>query len=291
VTLVCEGTVLLPFQAKPTSVNFGRIARGDEAKKQTVTLTRGDGGPIHPEIVRSGSKEIEATLREVEPGERYDLDIQIQPPWPNNRRLRSWVRLKTGVSQLPETTVSVYAEVVPKVEAQPQWFSARLGAAKDLESSVTLQWSDRKLHDIQEVSVDDPDLKVRVETNEESQNVVLTVPAGYQSPARTRTVTIKTGDEEVPILRVPIRFSGQRRSAKANRAQEGPQGVQRGGTAKAPKTTRATKTADTEQAPKNEGDSANAQGDAKRNAGAPNAETTTNGQSPSAGSPSGGGQP
>jgi hypothetical protein len=269
VTLMCQGTVLVPFKAKPARINFGRIERNDEAKTQTVTLTRGDGGPIHPEVVRTGSKEITATLREIEPGARYDLDIHIQPPWPNTKRLRSWVRLKTGVSELPETTVPVYAAVVPKVEVQPQWFSIRLGASKELKRSVRLQWHDNKSHEIQELSVNDPNLKVQLETRKSVQNVVLTVPAGYENPGRTRTVMIKTGDAEVPVLRVPIRFSGKSRSAKANRARNAARGAQRGVTGKARGAARTAKKANAKPAPEKKGNSASAQGDA----GVPNTET------------------
>lgn len=264
--------MLVPINTKPTRINFGRVERGDEAKKKTVTLTRGDGGPIHPEIVRAGSKEIAATLREVEPGERYDLDVEIKPPWPN-KRLRSWVRVKTGVAKAPETSVPVYADVVPKVEATPQWFSVRLGSAKDLERSVRLQWHDKKSHEVQEVTVNDPELKVRVEDKNGGQMVVLTVPGGYQSPARTRTVTIKTGDEEVPILRVPVRFSGARRSAKANRKAPEPKGAQRAVTAKAPPSRRATRNAAQAGRVQNDArDSANAQPDAKPETAPSNAE-------------------
>jgi hypothetical protein len=268
--------VLTPFQAKPTRVNFGRIARGDTAKKQTVTLTRGDGGPIHPEVVRTGDKAIVATLREVEPGERYDLDVEIQPPWPN-RRLQSWVRLKTGISQAPETTVPVYAAVVPKVEAKPQLFSVRPGA-KEVERSVRVEWNDNKSHEVEEASVNDPELKVRVETKGNFQNIVLTVPAGYQPSARSRTVTVKTGDAEVPILRVPVRFFGQGRSANVNRARGAVPGAQRKVTAKTPRTARTPKTADAKQAPRKNEDSASTKGDPKRDAGAPSAETTTDKQ-------------
>ena len=56
-------------------------------------------------------------------------------------------------------------------------------------------------------SVNDPNLKVRIEqTDQGHQEVVLVIPEGYVAPGRRPTVTVNTDDKEVPSFTVPIRY-------------------------------------------------------------------------------------
>ena len=81
-------------------------------ERQCVTITRGDGGPLHLEIVNAGKPGIEAELREVKPGERYEMIIALVPPQKPGQ-LRTYIRIKTGVKEMPETTIPVYADIPP----------------------------------------------------------------------------------------------------------------------------------------------------------------------------------
>ncbi len=108
--LTCKGSVLVPFKASPRNANFQAIQDYTTPLPRTVTIKRGDGGPLQIEIVRAGKQGITAELREVKPGEHYELIVALSPPQKPGR-LRSWIRVKTGVKELPETTIPVYADI------------------------------------------------------------------------------------------------------------------------------------------------------------------------------------
>ena len=116
-TLVCKGKCLVPFKSTPRYARFRDIEDDATPLPATIKITRGDGGPLQLEIVRTGKPGIEAHLHELEPGEQYELVIAVTPPQKPGR-LRSWVRLKTGIEEIPEKDIPVYAEI-PSSWAEP----------------------------------------------------------------------------------------------------------------------------------------------------------------------------
>ena len=92
------------------SIRRGRPSAHAVRVPRTVTIKRGDGGPLQIEIVRAGKQGITAELREVKPGEHYELIVALSPPQKPGK-LRSWIRVKTGVKEVPETTIPVYADI------------------------------------------------------------------------------------------------------------------------------------------------------------------------------------
>ncbi|HUU83494.1 MAG TPA: DUF1573 domain-containing protein [Phycisphaerae bacterium] len=108
--LTAKGKVLVPFKATPSVANFRDIDNDTSPIPQTVEIKRGDGGPLKLNIVGTGQPGIDAYLEEVRPGEHYRLIIGLTPPMQSGR-MRSWVKLSTGIEQMPETTVPVYGEI------------------------------------------------------------------------------------------------------------------------------------------------------------------------------------
>ena len=109
-TLSCKGKCLVPFKSTPRYARFRNIDAETSPLPATVKITRGDGGPLQLEVVRVGKPGIEYDLREIEAGEEYELIIAIVPPQTPGK-LRSWIRLKTGIKEVPETTIPVYADI------------------------------------------------------------------------------------------------------------------------------------------------------------------------------------
>jgi len=109
-TLTCKGQVLVPFKSTPRFARFPEIEDDTTPLPQTVIIKRGDGGPLQLEVLRTGKVGIMADLREIEAGEHYELTIGLAPPLKPGK-LRSWIRLKTGVEEVPDTTVPVYADI------------------------------------------------------------------------------------------------------------------------------------------------------------------------------------
>ncbi len=108
--LTCKARVLVPFKRSPRNVNFREVDPDTTPIPQKVSITRGDGAPLQLEIVRTGQKGIVAELKEIKPGERYELLVGLTPPLKSGR-LRSWVRIKTGIEEVPETTIGIYAQI------------------------------------------------------------------------------------------------------------------------------------------------------------------------------------
>lgn len=206
-TLVCVGNVLVPFKVVPRTANFGRLKRTAEAQTKTVTLTRGDGGPLDPEVQPSRQKNVKTNLREIEPGEKYELDVTIEPPWPNSPRFRDLISIKTGVSEAPQGRVTVYAQIVPRLEAQPRQFSLPSTFPQGLKRTANLIWDDDNPGRIIDATVNDPELSVEVVEQGGRQRLVLSVPEGYRLKPGRRSVTVRTEDADAPTLQVPVRFA------------------------------------------------------------------------------------
>lgn len=203
VTIECVARVKTGLVAEPRGITFGELPRSAEAQKQTVRLQRGDGGPIRPTIAAESAPEVRTELREVEPGERYELDVSVGPPWPNGV-MRTKVVLNTGIAEAPTEEISVYAYVTPRVELIPSRFAVPQNPKEALEVSARVQW-DGPPGRILDVSSSDPSIKPRIEEHEGAQTVVVPVPAGYKPAGRmTRHVVLKLDDEQVPELKIPL---------------------------------------------------------------------------------------
>ena len=204
VTLTCAGTVLVPFQIKPSAISFGQLARDGGPQQKTVAITRGDGGPLALEVVPPSDSNLRASLREIEPGERYELDVEVTPGW-SQGSWRTNLMLKTGIAEVPQEKIRVYAYIVPRLRVMPARFTIPRNLPAERELRARLLWSGNRPSQVLEVTSSDPDTPVRIEERNEHQYVVLSVPAGYQPLVRPRpVVTLKTDDPEAPTLDIPV---------------------------------------------------------------------------------------
>ncbi len=211
-TLTCEGRVLVPVMLDPKRVNFGRITRGAQIHHKTVTLVRGDGGPISPEVLPFRQAGLDAQICEIEPGELYELELTLEPPYPN-KSIRQMLRLKTGLAKAPEMTLYVTGSITPRVTSVPSSFTFPSNREGAVEEVVHLRWAGGQAAKILEVSSNIPGATVRVDESGRMPQIVMTVPAGSKVAGHSRKVTIKTDDPEVSTFSIPVRFhakAGQR---------------------------------------------------------------------------------
>jgi len=197
------------LKIEPQSVAFGHIPRDSQEQSKTVVITRGDGGPISPKIASTSCPSpLKAELREIEPGERYELNVTIGPPWPNGT-LRGSLVVETGVSEAPQETIYVYASVPSRLAANPPRLMLRPDPQADTEVSTTLAWEGGPPGKVLEATSSDPRLQVSVEQRGDTQAIVLKVPAGYSGRrSGGDSVTITTDDPSVPTFRIPIYLVG-----------------------------------------------------------------------------------
>lgn len=201
-SLFCEGSVKVPFEMQPAAISFPQIERNAETQRKTIKITRGEGGPLAPELSPVEHENVKASLREVERGEIYELDVELSPPWPN-RAIQTYLTLKTGVAEVGEERIRVYARVAPRLSSVPTRFTIPRNITSDLDLRARLVWSGGNPGKILEVMSSDPKLTASVEEENGQQSVVLHIPEGYAPPAKSRHyVTVRTDDEAASLLRI-----------------------------------------------------------------------------------------
>ena len=168
VMLACTGKLFMPLTLEPANVNFGQIAHTVGTQYQTVTITRGDAGPIAPEVTGGREAGVDAQVCEIEPGERYELVVSVGPPWPSGR-FRDVLRVETGVEEAPEMILMVAGSVAPRVSAVPRISPFPQERPTETQRSVRLQRGGGGPANILEASTGVPDGTVRLEEQNKIQ--------------------------------------------------------------------------------------------------------------------------
>ena len=203
VKLTCAGKILEPLYMNPKVISFGRISRKDNPPPKTATITRGDGGPLKLKLKTLKTPGFKVELREIEAREKYELEVQIIPPF-NSRRTRVNLEFDTGIPESPTVTLRAYASIPARVTAIPRRFTIPGNRQDVWKATARLVWDDAVSYKILEASVNDPKLTVRVVEKSGTQRVELEVPKDYDPGTTPRAVTIKTDDAQMPTIRVPI---------------------------------------------------------------------------------------
>ena len=105
-TLLCKGEFLRAIQVDPPGLNFGQIKPTSPTVNRSLTLMRGDAGPISPELLPFSNPGLEAQICEIEPGERYELEVSFGPPYPAGK-IQEVLHLMTGVDEAPQMDIHV----------------------------------------------------------------------------------------------------------------------------------------------------------------------------------------
>jgi hypothetical protein len=105
----------------PRVIRIGRAAPSAGPQTEVIEITRGDGGPLRLEMTDVEPRSISAKLRELEPGERYELSVTATPP-KLNYGFAGQVVLTTGVEEQPQLRLLVSVEGAaepPAPESRP----------------------------------------------------------------------------------------------------------------------------------------------------------------------------
>ena len=202
-TLKCNARILQPVKLDQRGLKFGAIRRFSPAQYKTVTIRRGDGPPIAPELLPISNPAIEAQLCEIEPGEVYELEVAIGAPWPKGR-FKEYLAFKTGVEEVPEARVQVTGSVKPRVSAAPHAMVFPALRTRQYQRSTTLRWDDDKPGKILAIESSFPDSTVRVEEKDGKQKIILIVPPGGDNSRTVHAVTMRTDDPEAPVFAVSV---------------------------------------------------------------------------------------
>jgi hypothetical protein len=97
----------------PRYFKLGPIERSAGPQMEVIDITRGDGGPLSLRVDSVRPESVSAELRELKPGERYELTITANPPWPK-WGLYGQVVLSTGVPEQPTVKFGFNVELAPE---------------------------------------------------------------------------------------------------------------------------------------------------------------------------------
>jgi hypothetical protein len=202
-TLQCRGKILEPVHIKPRRINFGKVhySSGEQSKK--VVLTRGDGGPLQLELKPLASKDFEIQLWEVKPGEKYELEATLKPPF-SSKRLWGSVNLDTGIPEAPLATVPIYATVVPRVSPRPAFIGVPGEPLENWRQTLELVWSDSPAFKMLGAKADDPALAVKIGNSRGKQQLIVEAVPGSWPTRGSHLITIETDDPMSPSVTVPV---------------------------------------------------------------------------------------
>ncbi len=207
IELLCHAKVLIPVIVDIDRVSFGRVDRDGQPAPKTISLARGDGGPISPRVIPPTEDWLATTIREIEPGERYALDVVPKPPYPN-RPTMAVLHIATGVAQLPQIIVRVSASFSPRIRLVPQRLTLPFPVTQDVDRKLRLAWIGVDGFTVTRAEVNVPGLSATVEEEDGVQVVILHAPTGYTFREGTfPRVTVFTDDPQMPTVSIPISFT------------------------------------------------------------------------------------
>jgi hypothetical protein len=210
VYLSARAKLLYGLRVEPT-VHFGLLARNAGPESRTITLTRGDAGPVDPKVVEIDTPNVAADVVEIEAGELYELTVTIAPPWP--RGMSGHIALATGVPEQPNQSITVYVSFEPRLSAETDQFLVPQQRTRTLVLEAPLRWSDEAPPgNILGVSVVPSQMLASIEDRAGQSVVMLTIPPNCPPPAprpgqSAYAVTVRTDDPAVPVLRIRIYFT------------------------------------------------------------------------------------
>lgn len=225
-SLSCKGHILEPMVIEPKRIKFLRVAVSAGLQTRKITLTRGDGGPISPVVDPPTDKSLEVQLHEIEPGERYELEVVMNPALVENW-VRTDLKINTGVKEAPVVSINVAGSVQPRVAALPRQIIVPATPAGDWSQTVALQWDHKEAHKIVSATSDVTGLRVEVTGSDQDQHVLVRVSEDFHPKPGRHEIRIVTDDTKSPVVKVPV-YVSRRPASAARKAAVGPRTMPHG---------------------------------------------------------------
>lgn len=207
----------MPLNVTPKRLTFGTLMRRGPDVTKKVSIHRGDAGPIAPKVHPPRLSNLSAKVCEIEPGERYELEITVEEP----RRpgpFSDVIKVETGIDEVSEMHVVVSGEIAPRVAITPSELQFPPRRERPVDRTVHLHWDDGVPVAIRTTTTTLPEATVAVNERRGAQVIVVTMPAGIEPPSGDHTLTFTTDDVDVPSRTVPIRFGDRTRARRAAKA-------------------------------------------------------------------------
>lgn len=227
VEIPVQGLVKPLYDIAPSNhISFQRL-NVDSRETQSVRIVSKYDKPLNFRI-KSGqeSAAFEIVLNEVEPGREFHLVATTKPPlqpgWNN-----AAVLIETGLPDCAPLTVSLSAQVPPRVVVQPGQLAVTPQFTRPMQQTVHLEYRSSEPLVIKDITCDLPSVRFELlppsdlpeRDGFDCQEIRVTLPSFADLPAEGGTLVIHTDDEgEFATLTVPI----ERRMPPARRTVRPP---------------------------------------------------------------------
>jgi hypothetical protein len=212
ITLSLEGEVSPRIEVSPTpGVNFGTLRQDSNARK-TLTIVNNGPEPVSLTNPTVDTAFLKVDLRSIEPGRRYELDVETVPPL-KVENLRGKIILVSSLREMPEVAINASARVQPRIFLMPKVVMVPQAQEKAQRRRLVVKASEDTTFHIKEAKASDPKITVSVDPVREGKEyqVWLSIPTDFALPATGETITISLDDPGIPVLtaRVQAYFAGR----------------------------------------------------------------------------------
>lgn len=210
VTLQIKGEVWQPVQATPSSASFGRLTAdtmNDSTLERKLTVVNNTEAKAVLADIKSSSPSFKATVKELDPGKKFELTVSIVPPLAPGV-VSGTIDLNTGLTENPRLQIPVSAYVTADVEVTPNQLTLATARPGAMQRQFFIRNNSSKSLKVTDLKASNESLKVSILETQPvgmAYRVSLDIPANYQIPAAGDTITFKTDNSHMPLVTIPIK--------------------------------------------------------------------------------------
>jgi Protein of unknown function (DUF1573) len=214
VQLLWKGTVWKALEVSPQTTILN-LTSDNEQGSGVVRVVNNLDDPITVSDPQSNNSQFAAELKEIKPGKEFQVTISSVPPLTAGN-LHGEITLKTSSPRVPTIKITVYANVRPPVEADPQIVQIPVGPLlEDFKKTINFVNKGTKPIKLTEakINADGADVVLKEIQPGFKYEADLSFKQGFDMPRNQRpSLTIKTDSSLQPQVQVHL-FQPMNRSA------------------------------------------------------------------------------
>ncbi|MFQ5502630.1 MAG: DUF1573 domain-containing protein [Phycisphaerae bacterium] len=208
ITLQLEGEAWRAFDVTPRKASFGRVSRDDiESRPITkkLTIVNNLDTPSHLGNIQSSNPVFTTTLKTVEAGKKYDLEIGLKPPLQSGSNFAT-ISIDSGIEGEPPIEVQVSVYVTSAVDVMPPKISILAKRERDLRRIFIVRNNTVNPIRVYDLEINSPGITAAITETKPGKEfrITLNIQKSYQIPPDGDMITLKTSHPNTPILKLPI---------------------------------------------------------------------------------------
>lgn len=207
ITLKIKGEVWQAVQVTPRSAAFGRVTV-EQAKKGLVrklTIVNNVEGELKLADLKSTNPAFKVDIEPIEEGKKYELTITTVPPLhPGNNTAQ--IMLSTGLKEMPALKIPAYAYITSPVDVTPPNLSLPTNRTATFTRQLYVRSNTNTPVKLSDLKATNSEIQLELTDIKQGKmyRLSVTVPPTYEPPPGGDKITVKTDNQEVPLLTVPV---------------------------------------------------------------------------------------